>query len=63
MLEEFEFRWVDKGVIVEWVGLEIMEWLQTFDDYLKVEVLHYILQSFIRISEVPVTMIKCREIM
>ena len=62
MLEEFEFGWVNKCVTLEWVSWEIREWLQTFDDCLKVEVLHYVPQSLIRISELLVMKIRCREI-
>ena len=62
MLKEFVTRYVNKGVVVKQVEREVRKRLQTFDDCLIVEVLCYILQGLIGISEVPVTKIRGREI-
>ena len=52
MLKLCEMIWVDKGVGVDKVFWEIMEPLYTVVDHSKVEMLRYILQSLIRVSNV-----------
>ena len=47
--------WIDKNVGINEVFVKVREELYTLSDHSLVEVLHYILQSFCRVSKVLVT--------